>query len=379
MRTLLLLAAAAGLSACAAEPKPATKDPAPATPRRRGFATADAKPPARFPHRIWAASGFEARPANFGWFGAAETKNIPEYPGNTAARRGTPQKKHAALKTGMNPVPGPRMGTTNYLYCRYVIKGTDRAVFQHYSLSSGDNCNIRVSGLTQGKWSELLLNFTRDSRRNDGSPGAFKKGERMDDLQVYVGKPDDGKTYEVIIDDAIFFAEEPGLPPEPEPFPRRVMFLAAFDTGINPASARAKYFPGQWALPERPPAGSYWQVAAAVPVKGGEGRHVRLEMKPPRPVGPNTKLRFRCHLKGASKLTVSLHDATAKKDRSVELADCAQGKWTTRYVAFSTDGKAVGGGRMPAGSKVDAVTFAIPPGKDAALCVDEVVLYDAGK
>ena len=33
------------------------------------------------------------------------------------------------------------------------------------------------------------MNFTRDAARNDGSKEAFVKGERMDDLKVFVGKP----------------------------------------------------------------------------------------------------------------------------------------------------------------------------------------------
>jgi len=227
----LAVAAAAGIVSCAETSKPVQNHQLQPVKKGRGFATAKVERPAHFPHRIWAFSGFESRPDNFGWFGAAETKNILKYPGNTAARRGTPQKKWSALKTGMNPVPGPRMGKLNKLYIRYYLKGTDTVRFQHYSLSSGDNCNILVSGLEQGRWAETVLNFTRDSRRNDGSPGAFKEGERMDDLQVYVGKPADGKQYEIIIDDAILFAEAPGAPPADEPFPSPVVFLAAAGRG----------------------------------------------------------------------------------------------------------------------------------------------------
>jgi len=359
-----------------------------AAPHRRGFAAATEGRPARFPHRIWAFSGFEARPGNFGWFGDEEKKNIPKYPGNRTARRGAgPWKTFAALKTGMNPVPGPRMGAVNKLYVRYYITGTDKALLQHYSLSSADNCNIRVSGLAQGRWSEMVLDFTRDSRRNNGAPGAFKKGERMDDLQVYVGKPGDGKQYEVIIDDPILFAEEPGAPPEPEPFPRRVMFLAAFDTGIDPKS-RQRYFPGEFepairgaketfGIGTAAPEDSYWVVARAVPKKGTKDLHVLLEMKPPRPVGPNTKVRFRYWAQGAAKVNVILHDATAKRDRAVAVAGCKQGRWVTEYVTFSKDEQSLGG-KFATGSLVDSISFVTPGAKDVELFVDEIVLFDAG-
>ncbi len=380
----LAVAAAAGIVSCAETSKPVQNHQLQPVKKGRGFATAKVERPAHFPHRIWAFSGFESRPDNFGWFGAAETKNILKYPGNTAARRGTPQKKWSALKTGMNPVPGPRMGKLNKLYIRYYLKGTDTVRFQHYSLSSGDNCNILVSGLEQGRWAETVLNFTRDSRRNDGSPGAFKEGERMDDLQVYVGKPADGKQYEIIIDDAILFAEAPGAPPADEPFPSRVVFLAAFDTGID-ARSRPRYWPGQLEIASgaKAPRGSYWAVARAVPAAGGKESHVLLEMKPPRPVGAVTKLRFRYWVEGAKRMKVVLHDATAKALCAIDLEDIAQKNWTTRHLDFSKDAKVrkakAAGKPLAVGNKVDSLSFIVAgSGQKVRLFVDEVVLYDAG-
>src|SRR5262249_38532207 len=152
----------------------------------------------------------------------------------------------------------------NKLYLRYYLQGATEATFQHYSLSSNDNNHIRVSGLTEGKWSELTLNFTRDARRNDGTPGVpFKEGERMDDFQLYVGKPDAKKAYEVVIDDVFFCAEDPALPAVDEPFPNRVIFLASFDTGIDPKS-KPKYWPGEFDVVTKTkgaPEGAYWGVA----------------------------------------------------------------------------------------------------------------------
>lgn len=353
----------------------------PESPKRRGFAVDRPGRPDHFPHRIWAFSGFEARPYNFGWFGGPETQNIPRYPGNRNARRGTgPWRKFAALKTGMNPVPGPRMGKINKLYLRYYLKGTDTVLFQYFSLSSNDNCHIRVSGLKQGVWAETVLNFTEDSRRNDGSPGAFKKGERMDDLQIYVGKPGDGGKYEIIVDDLIFFADDPNLPPEPEPFPRRVIFLAAFDTGVAP-KVRAKYWPGQFepVSGSEAPRASYWVVAKAVPGADGSRSHVFLEIKPPRHVGPNTKLRFRYWLKGTDIIQIVLHDATAKKDRVVSATGCKQGKWTTKYVTFSDNERLTDGSKMAVGNKIDSLAFVVPLTPGVELYVDEVVLFDAAK
>src|SRR5689334_11763132 len=88
---------------------------------RSGKATVKERRPATFPHRIWAACDFEGRTPDYGWFGPAETHNVPRYPGNaTALGVGEkPYQNFSALMTGINPVPGPRMGKVNKLYLRY--------------------------------------------------------------------------------------------------------------------------------------------------------------------------------------------------------------------------------------------------------------------
>lgn len=366
-------------------------------PKQRGRVRAEVTRPDHFPHRIWAACDFEGRTPDYAWFGPPEKENIPAYPGNTTALGvgARPYKKISALMTGINPVPGPRMGKENYLYLRYFLQGTDEATFQYFSLSREDNNHIHVTGLTQGKWSELTLNFTRDARRNNGSAEPFAEGERMDDFKVFVGKPGDGKKYELFLDDIIFFAEDrPLAPPSPppggeggargrqaekEPFPNRVIFLAAFDTG-----PKEKYWPGEFEIIDKGlPADSYWRVARAVPRKDAKGKWVRLQIEPPRPVGTRTKLRFRYHLTGASALTVQVFDATDQDNRHVRLKGLKQGEWATVYVDFTTDGKRNDGKDTPfaAGHKVDDLFFLVEPEgqQEVTLLVDEVVLYDAGK
>jgi hypothetical protein len=353
-------------------------EPAPAR-REKGFVRATQTRPAHFPHRIWAACDFEGQTPDYGWFGPTETRNIPRYPGNGTALGARPYGKVSALMTGINPVPGPRMGKVNQLYLRYFLKGSNEATFQYFSLTREDNNHIRVSGLTRGKWSEVTLNFTRDARRNDGSAEPFAEGERMDDFKMFVGKPNDGKEYELFIDDVIFFANDPKLPPEPEPFPNRVIFLAAFDTG-----PKEKYWPGDFDLVEKDlPAGSYWRVARAVPRKDSTGKWIRLQITPARPVGARTKLRFRYHLAGATGMTVQIFDATDQDNRQVRLKGLKQGAWTTAYVDFTADGKRNDGTDTPfaAGHKVDDLFFFVEPEgkKDVRLLIDEVVLFDAGK
>jgi hypothetical protein len=344
-------------------------------------------PPKTFPHRIWAACDFEGQTPDYAWFGPKETENIPSYPGNVTALGAEPGSggDAAALKTGVNPVPGPMMGKVNQLCLRYHLTGASEAVFQHYSLSTNDNNHICVSGLTQGEWSRLTLNFTDNAARNDGTPGVpFKEGERMDDFQLYVGKPGD-KGCKVLIDDVIFFANDPALPPETEPFPNRVIFLAAFDTGIDPAS-KPKYWPGELEIvteKQGAPEGSYWGVGRAVARSDGKGKWIRLQIAPPRPVGERTRLRFRYQLSGAASVTAQIFDATDNDNRHIRLADLEQDAWKTVYLDFAKDAKRNDGGDTPfaAGHVVDDLFFFVEPESDpdVEFFIDEVVLYDGSQ
>ena len=331
--------------------------------------------PTDFPHRIWAACDFEGRTPDYAWFGPAETNNIPRYPGNRTALGVSerPYKSFSAVMTGINPVPGPRMGKENWLFIRYFLKGGTEATFQHFSLTTEDNWHVNAKELQTGKWAEVTLNFTRDARRNDGSKEPFRDGERMDDLKVFAGKPEDAAKYELFLDDVIFFANDPALPPEPEPFPKRVILLAAFDTG-----PKEKYWPGNFEILDKPPEGAWWKAARSVERKDGKAQIIRIEIAPPRPVGAHTKLRFRYHLTGASTMTVQIFDATVQDNRHVNLTGLKQGEWTTQYVDFTRDSRRNDGttGPFTAGNLVDDLFFFVPA--KATLWVDEVVLYDAG-
>src|SRR6185369_9329958 len=326
---------------------------------QRGTARANIPRGAAFPHRIWAACDFEGRTPDYGWFGPGETNRIPRYPGNgTALGVGErPYQNVSAVMSGINPVPGPRMGKENWLYLRYFIKGASSATFQHFSLTREDNWHVRVSGLTPGAWSEVAVNFTRDAARNDGSAEPFAEGERMDDFKLFAGRPKEASRCELFIDDVIFFANDPTLPPELEPFPRRVIFLAAFDTG-----PKEKYWPGDFDLVESPPAGAYWRAARSVPRKEGAGQFVSLPIEPPRPVGERTRLRFRYHLTGASAMTVQIFDATVQDNRHVQLSELKEDVWTTLYVDFTRDARRNDGtpnSPFTAGNLVDALFFFI--------------------
>ncbi len=352
-------------------------------PQARGLAAAVHGRPAHFPHRIWAACDFEGQTPDYGWFGPAVVDDIPRYPGNrTALGVGErPYGNFSAIMTGINPVPGPRIGKHNKLYLRYRLEGTNEAVFQHFSLTSEDNQHVRVRGLRQGQWAETVIDFTGQAVRNDGSPQVFQEGERMDDFKIFAGDPGQEQTYDLLIDDVIFFAEDPAAEPEPEPFPNRIIFLAAFDTG-----PQERYWPGEFALGEEDlPAGSSWRVAQAVPREAGApGKWIRLQISPPRPVGERTRLRFRYHLRGAHAMTVQIFDCTVQDNRHVRLDGLIEDAWTTAYVDFTRDSRRNDGsdGPFSAGNTVDDLFFFVEPAsseREAVLLIDEVVLYDAGE
>jgi hypothetical protein len=363
------------------QPEPKKENPPPKETSRRGAARAEHQRPQHFPHRIWAACDFEGQTPDYAWFGPVERKNIPQYPGNITALgvSARPYQEFSAVMTGINPVPGPRMGKVNQLFVRYYLRGGDEATFQYFSLTTEDNQHIKVAGLTQGKWSDLTLNFTRDAARNDGSPGSFKEGERMDDFKVFAGKANQSDAYDLVIDDVIFFADDPAQKPESEPFPQRVIFLSSFDTG-----PKEKYWPGEFELVEKDaPADSYWRVARAIPRKDApRNKWIRLQIEPPRPVGAHTKLRFRYWQRGVRQLTAQIFDATDQDNRHVVLKDLASEAWTNQYVDFTRDGRRNDGGNTPfaAGHLVDDLFFFVEPEGDAQpeLFIDEVVLFDAG-
>ena len=353
--------------------------------RTRGQAVAEVTRPKTFPHRVWAACDFEAK--QFAWFGPAARDDLHKYLGNTTALgvAARPYKKFAGIMTGINPT-GVRLGKENFLYLRYKLTGSTKATFQHFGLDSGDNNHVQVSGLTEGKWSEVTMNFTRDAKRNDGTKGVpFQAGERMDDLKIFVGTANDGKHYDLLVDDVIFFSNDPALPPEPEPFPRRVLFVAAFDSGLAP-KYRDKMWPGAYEVvrPSQAPSGSWWGVARAVPQeKAKGGKWIRMQIKPPRRVAETTKLRFRYLLKGTTKMTVQTFDLTDQDNRHIHLANCKQNEWTTQYLDFTNDGSRNDGGDTPfeADHLIDDLFFLVKPeGKaEMELFVDEVVIFDAGK
>jgi hypothetical protein len=167
--------------------------------RQRGSARLEVTRPPRFPHRIWAACDFESRTHDYGWFGTPEKTNIPRYPGNATALRAAPgpYQNFSAVMTGINPVPGPRMGKVNKT-------GTSRMTVQIFDFTDQDNRHLHLTKLQQGSWQTLYLDFTRDAKRNDGSDTPFAAGHVVDDLFFFV-EGEGGAEVNLLLDEVVLF------------------------------------------------------------------------------------------------------------------------------------------------------------------------------
>jgi hypothetical protein len=58
-----------------------------------------------------------------------------------------------------------------------------------FDLTQGDNYAARIAQPAVGKWTEVILNITRDFRRKDGSRAALAAGDAIDDIFLGAGRP----------------------------------------------------------------------------------------------------------------------------------------------------------------------------------------------
>lgn len=94
------------------------------------------------------------------------------------------------------------------------------------------------------------------------------------------------------------------------------------------------------------------------------------------PMGPRTRLTFRCKLAGTGTLKVQLYSLSNGYHRHLTLTDLPQGKWQTLTVDMTQARRADGGGGpLAAGERIDDIQFYTDRG--AELLIDDVILYDA--
>lgn len=365
--SLVFLIAVLVVSACSAPGGRKSDDDIPSQ--------AAADRPAHFPQRIWGSCDFELSRKDVVWIGHLETENIPSYPGNRAALKaralGTgARQKYLAIK----PVSYPRMGEKNLVYFRYFLNGARSLTLQLFNLDRNDIHHVRVTGLTEGEWSEATVDFSRAGVR------PARAGERMNDLVVIVEPEGEAEECELVVDDVILFSNDnEDAPIEEEPFPRRVISVLGFD----PVEEYHPWTHTDYQIIRK---GDHlendWGVCSALPKEGEQFKRIRLIIDPPQAVGATTRLRFRYYVKGAARVQAMIFDLTDRDNRHIVLENPVQGAWHRATLDFTADGIKNNGNQTPfePGSLVDDIFFLAWPaqGEQVELLVDDLVLYDAG-
>jgi inosine-uridine nucleoside N-ribohydrolase len=345
----------------------------------------------RLPARVHVAEDYETDIERRWWLaGKLETTNVP--PRSTRACRavlcrdfdGRMGQRFAIYRAVIfNPVPGPPMGPNTRLAFRYHLSGSDTLRVQIYSLSNGYHRHLTLSGLTQGRWESATVDMT-DARRPDGSGGPLSEDERIDDIQFYVDP-----AAELLIDNIVLY--DAASADEQRPFPARVLFTGWFDTGKQGIE-----WPGQFEIvPHEPP--RKWKAASAIAAEDG-GHRILLDLRGPRPLGEQTRLRLRYLSRlpaGSGGLAVGSEPPAQgvrlrfySQGKPVEGAcswePAASGRWAEADLdlteALKPLHRSADANSKPA---IDQIEFTVlarwaPPGR-SPLLIDDVLLYQPGE
>jgi hypothetical protein len=94
------------------------------------------------------------------------------------------------------------------------------------------------------------------------------------------------------------------------------------------------------------------------------------------PMGKNTRLRFRYHLKGTDTLRVQIYSLTNGYHRHLVLKGLPQNEWRLATVDMTEARRPDGtGGPLGENERIDDIQFYADP--DAEIVIDDIVLYDA--
>jgi hypothetical protein len=81
--------------------------------------------------------------------------------------------------------PPRPVGEHTELRFRYYLAGTGNMTVQIFDKTDMDNRHIHLRNLAQEAWKMIYLDFTRDSRRNDGTDTPFAAGHIVDDIFLF--------------------------------------------------------------------------------------------------------------------------------------------------------------------------------------------------
>ena len=76
---------------------------------------------------------------------------------------------------------------------------------QIFDATVQDNRHIDMTGLKEGQWTTAYVDFSRDSKRNDGTADSpFSAGNKVDDLFFFVGG--EGKVeVDLLVDEVVLY------------------------------------------------------------------------------------------------------------------------------------------------------------------------------
>ena len=323
------------------------------------------------PRRVHVVEDFETNVEKRWWLrGTVQSDNVPpslsaSFPNRRACRSGDTRnfdrkmvdqtKKFRGVI--FNPVPGPPMGPRTRLSFRYRLENTDTLRVQIYSLSNNCHRSLLLTGLPQGKWQNATVDM-RDARRPDGSGGPLSEDERIDDIQFYVA-PDAN----VSIDDIVLYdaTERPGK----EPFPRRIIFTAWFDTG-----KQGQEWPGDFKIVLHK-APQTWDAAKSVAHPRTGKPFIRVGMRGERTLSKRTHLQFRYRLTGSGPLRVEVANQKNGWADSRSFVDIITENWAETVVSFGVDTDK--DGNCPA---TDELRFFADNATE--LLIDDVLLFEPG-
>ena len=75
---------------------------------------------------------------------------------------------------------------------------------QIFDATVQDNRHVNLRDLKTGEWTTVYVDFTRDSRRNDGTRDTFRAGNKVDDLFFFVPR-EQGREPTLFVDEVVLF------------------------------------------------------------------------------------------------------------------------------------------------------------------------------
>ncbi|MBI1916848.1 MAG: nucleoside hydrolase [Planctomycetes bacterium] len=215
------------------------------------------------------------------------------------------------------------------------------------------------------------------TRAGKGMPNAHVATSirREDFLKWFVGRIAPGKP----IAPVALKATNPSAPVERGMMPNRVHVLENYETDIE----RRWWLSGQLETKNVPP-GSKRACRGVLTndfddLQGdpkGMYTAVIFNPVPGPPMGKNTRLNFRCWLKGSDRLRIQIYSLTNGYHRHLTLTKLPQAKWQSLTVDMTRcrrpDG---GGGPLSENERIDDIQFYTDA--EAELIIDDIILYDA--